>query len=60
MEDFVFFQIKHDSRRYRYFGLKEDKWIPQEQYRKYQFSHMLKYLEKSFVQDDVQIIGKLF
>ncbi len=55
-----FFQIKHNSKSYRYFGLKEDKWISQEQYRKYQFGDMLEYLKKSFVQDDEQIIGKLF
>jgi len=60
MEDFVYFQITKDYIPFRYFGLKENAWIPQQQYTE-QFSSMQKFLiEKNiYVHDDVQKTSKL-
>jgi len=57
MEDFVFFQIYHDSKSFRYLGLKKNEWISKEQYRQYQFDHMLKYLKLTQAHDGGQING---
>ena len=59
MQDFVYFQINQGSKSFRYFGLKKDEWMPKQRFREQQFI-ALKYLEKMYVHDDVQISGKLF
>jgi len=63
MKDFVYFQITQNSKTFRYFGLKENEWMPHREYgtRHFEMLPMLNLLIKKNVHvfEDLEISGKL-